>query len=229
MQNKKRLHKHLLAIYVLYFVVLIIGFAASFAPNFSRGWRDAQTTMHEDMTRGGVRSYYVHAPIAITQSAPLIIDGLPEGVTPSVSEISMKVKVNEIYTMENSVKSMANNGYAYLLIVVTALSYLAILVLITLIINSLRKSIRDEQPLKDRNIMLTRIIGVLIIVAELCETASKYINMQEASRLLEGTNLQVAQTIPLSYWNIVMGILFLFMAEVISITTQLSEEQKLTI
>ena len=36
MQNKKRLHKHLLLIYIIYFAALIVGFAASFVPDFSR-------------------------------------------------------------------------------------------------------------------------------------------------------------------------------------------------
>ena len=51
----------------------------------------------------------------------------------------------------------------------------------------------------------------------------------EAVRLLEGTSFEVVQTFPLSYWNVIVGILFLFMAEVLSLGTQLSEEQKLTI
>ncbi len=230
MQNKKRLHKHLLAIYVLYFAVLIIGFVASFAPGFAKGWRSGQDTLAADMTRGGVRSYFVSAPISCAKwGENLTIENLPENVTPCVSKLHMRVEVNEIYTIHNSLKVMANSGWAYLMSLINALSYLAVLVLIALIINSLRKSIRDEQPLKDRNITLTRIIGLLIIVAELCDTAAHYINIKEAARLLEGTTFTVAESFPLSYWDIIMGILFLFMAEVISISTQLSEEQKLTI
>ena len=48
MQNKKRLHRHLLLIYIIYFAALIVGFAASFVPDFSRGWRDAQDTTAPD-------------------------------------------------------------------------------------------------------------------------------------------------------------------------------------
>ena len=59
MQNKKRLHRHLLLIYIIYFAALIVGFAASFVPDFSRGWRDAQDTLeimeeHCDWSQGGV-------------------------------------------------------------------------------------------------------------------------------------------------------------------------------
>ena len=50
MQNKKRLHKHLLLIYIIYFAALIVGFAASFVPDFSRGWRDAQDTLEIEIS-----------------------------------------------------------------------------------------------------------------------------------------------------------------------------------
>ena len=189
MQNKKRLHKHLLMIYIIYFAALIVGFAASFVPDFSRGWRNAQNTLEMEIPQGGIRSYYVSAPF----------------------------------------KVMGNNSFCYLLMVITGLSYLTILVLIALIINSLRKSIRDEQPLRHSNILRTRAIGILILVGELSEAFMKYLNNNEAVRLLEGTSFEVVQTFPLSYWNVIVGILFLFMAEVLSLGTQLSEEQKLTI
>ena len=42
MQNKRRLYKHLMIIYVFYFVALVIGFLSTIAPSFSSGWREAQ-------------------------------------------------------------------------------------------------------------------------------------------------------------------------------------------
>ena len=203
MQNKKRLHKHLLMIYIIYFAALIVGFAASFVPDFSRGWRNAQNTLEMEIPQGGIRSYYVSAPVIRSAGEPI--------------------------GMGNAFKVMGNNSFCYLLMVITGLSYLTILVLIALIINSLRKSIRDEQPLRHSNILRTRAIGILILVGELSEAFMKYLNNNEAVRLLEGTSFEVVQTFPLSYWNVIVGILFLFMAEVLSLGTQLSEEQKLTI
>ena len=226
MQNKKRLHKHLLLIYIIYFAALIVGFAASFVPDFSRGWRDAQDTLEIEIPQGGIRSYYVSAPVVRKAGE---IEGLPATVEPTISRIDLRVQVDEAYTLLNAFKVMGNNVYCYLLMVITGLSYLTILVLIALIINSLRKSIRDEQPLRHSNILRTRAIGILILVAELSEALMKYISNTEAARLLEGTSFEVVGTFPLSYWNVIVGILFLFMAEVFSLGTQLSEEQKLTI
>lgn len=229
MQNKKKLYKHLMIIYIIYFAALIIGFTASFVPNFSRGWSSAEDTLTSDQTTGGIRSYYVMAPLQLSGKEMIGIEGLPENITPSISQLELRVTVNEGYTLGNAFKVMADNGYAYLLTMVSMFSYLAIFILIALIINSLRKSIRDEQPLRHSSIIRTRFIGALILVAELSEMLMKYIHNMEASRLLAGTSFEVSHQFPLDYWNIIVGILFLFMAELISISTQLSEEQKLTI
>ena len=182
-----------------------------------------------EIPQGGIRSYYVSAPVIRSAGEPIGIDNLPENITPTISRLDLKVTVDEAYTLGNAFKVMGNNVYCYLLMVITGLSYLTILVLIALIINSIRKSIRDEQPLRHSNILRTRAIGILILVGELSEAFMKYLNNNEAVRLLEGTSFEVVQTFPLSYWNVIVGILFLFMAEVLSLGTQLSEEQKLTI
>ena len=71
MQNKKRLHRLLLLIYIIYFAALIVGFAASFVPDFSRGWRDAQDTLEIEIPQGGIRSYYVSAPVVRKAAEPV--------------------------------------------------------------------------------------------------------------------------------------------------------------
>ena len=190
MQNKKRLHKHLLMIYIIYFAALIVGFAASFVPDFSRGWRNAQNTLEMEIPQGGIRSYYVSAPVIRSAGEPIGIDNLPENITPTISRLDLKVTVDEAYTLGNAFKVMGNNSFCYLLMVITGLSYLTILVLIALIINSLRKSIRDEQPLRHSNILRTRAIGILILVGELSEAFMKYLNNNEAVRLLTQAKLR---------------------------------------
>ena len=159
MQNKKRLHRHLLLIYIIYFAALIVGFAASFVPDFSRGWRDAQDTLEIEIPQGGIRSYYVSAPVVRKAAEPVVIEGLPASIEPTISRIDLRVQVDEAYTLGNAFKVMGNNVYCYLLMVITGLSYLTILVLIALIINSLRKSIRDEQPLRHSNIVFYGLVN----------------------------------------------------------------------
>lgn len=183
MQNKRRLYKHLMIIYVFYFVALVIGFLSTIAPSFSSGWREAQQTMDTDFTQGDVRTYYVYAPLRASGSELPAVEGVGANTSVSVDNVRLRVTVPEKYTVSNSLKVMANNGFAYLLSMLTGVAYLAVFILIALIINSLRKSIRDEQPLRHGNIGRTRAIGILM----------------------------------------------LFMAEVLVVGTQLSEEQKLTI
>ena len=222
MQNKRRLYKHLMIIYVFYFVALVIGFLSTIAPSFSSGWREAQQTMDTDF----VRTYYVYAPLRASGSELPAVEGVGANTSVSVDNVRLRVTVPEKYTVSNSLKVMANNGFAYLLSMLTGVAYLAVFILIALIINSLRKSIRDEQPLRHGNIGRTRAIGILMLVAALSES---FINIREAATLLQGSALQVDTTFPLNYWNIIVGILMLFMAEVLVVGTQLSEEQKLTI
>lgn len=229
MQNKRRLYKHLMIIYVFYFVALVIGFLSTIAPSFSSGWREAQQTMDTDFTQGDVRTYYVYAPLRASGSELPAVEGVGANTSVSVDNVRLRVTVPEKYTVSNSLKVMANNGFAYLLSMLTGVAYLAVFILIALIINSLRKSIRDEQPLRHGNIGRTRAIGILMLVAALSESFMKYINIREAATLLQSSALQVDTTFPLNYWNIIVGILMLFMAEVLVMGTQLSEEQKLTI
>ena len=113
--------------------------------------------------------------------------------------------------------------------VVLLLAKLSILILVALIINILRKSVRDEQPLPGRIIIYTRAVGFLLILAEVCTGVGFYIYQSTTRTFLEDSPLQVAASFPLNYWNIVMAILVLFSAEVFSIGSRLSEEQKLTI
>lgn len=228
MQNKKKLHKHLLFIYVIYFVALIVGFLASFVPGFSRGWQNAESSIAREELQGG-RSYYVSAPLVHDEQGDPAITGLPANVTPNIDQLHLRVSVPENYSADNIFKVLANSGWAYLMMAIAGFSYLAIFVLIALIINSLRKSIRDEQPIRHSNIARTRAIGVLILAAELCRALMQYINNCEAAELLAGSPYEVASCFPIDYWNVIVGILFLFMAEVFSVGIQLSEEQKLTI
>jgi len=68
-----------------------------------------------------------------------------------------------------------------------------------------------------------------LIVWELANAFILHINQCNAVELLAGTQYEVLNRFPLNYWNLIIGMLFLFMAEVFAIGTQLSEEQKLTI
>lgn len=232
MQNKRKLHKHLIIIYILYFAVLIGGVLLRL-PNFSRGFQIgmAQAQREAVANESGAptqHSYMLQAEL-INPQGNLQIDGLPKEMEVISTSLYLSVHEPGAMTVENAFRIHADSKVAYGLVLFSGLSFLAVLVFIALIINSLRISIREELPLSHSNIRRTRIIGILLIVSELCNTAFAYINQQKAVELLAQGPYEVLTSISVNYWNIIMGLLFLFMAEVFTIGTQLSEEQKLTI
>ena len=117
----------------------------------------------------------------------------------------------------------------YALLMLSGLSFIAIVVLMFLIIHSLRRSIREERTLEQRNVWLLRTIGALTILAELFQDIVNWRMAHRAAELLADSGYAVDTMFHVSYTNIIMGILILFAAEVFAIGRNLSEEQRLTI
>ncbi len=228
MQNKKRLYKHLIIIYILYFIVLVAGFMLKTIPNFTSGFDAGMALAERELDQGDTHSYYLAADVR-NSSGYIEVEGLPENVETYLARLYVQVSDPGAFTLNNAFRVQADSGYAYLLLLVSGCSFLAVIVLIALMINSLRRSIRDEQPLRNSNIVRTRMIGILLIVQELANAFILHINQCKAVELLAGTQYEVLNRFPLNYWNLIIGMLFLFMAEVFAIGTQLSEDQKLTI
>lgn len=228
MQNKKRLYKHLIVIYILYFIVLVAGFMLNTIPSLTKGFDAGRAQAERELDQGNTHSYYVATDVR-NPSGYIEVEGLPENVETYLARLYVRVSDPGAFTLNNALRVQADNGYAYLLLVVSGCSFLLVIVLIALMINSLRKSIRDEQPLRHSNIVRTRLVGMLLIVSELANALILYINQCKAVELLADTQYEVLTRFPLDYWNLIVGVLFLFMAEVFAVGTQLSEEQKLTI
>lgn len=189
---------------------------------------------HSDAGKHGIaqHTYFLAARLQNDQSNEILFP--IETGHASISTEAEYTGVNiYVKTDENSdptvVRALNKINYTLLLFIPALLAKLSILILVALIINILRKSVRDEQPLPGRIIIYTRAVGFLLILAEVCAGFGVYIYHCTARTLLEGSPLQVAASFPLNYWNIVMAILVLFSAEVFSIGSRLSEEQKLTI
>jgi len=109
------------------------------------------------------------------------------------------------------------------------LAYLTIIALMFLIINSVRRSIREERTLDKRNVWYLRAIGGLAIATELMDGLVVWTMNRRAAELLAGSQYTVDTAFHLSYSTIIIGILIIFAAEVFAIGQNLSEEQKLTI
>ena len=214
-KQKKSLRRHLLVIYIFYFLALAAGFIHSFVPHVSSslatGWQAASEDIRMQEKHGiAQHTYFLAARLQNAQSDETLFP--IETGHASISTEAEYTGVNiYVKTDENSdptvVRTLNRINYILLLSIPALLAKLSILILVALIINILRKSVRDEQPLPGR----------IIIYQSTTRT------------FLEDSPLQVAASFPLNYWNIVMAILVLFSAEVFSIGSRLSEEQKLTI
>jgi hypothetical protein len=240
MQQKKSLKLRLLVIYITFFVVLIASVVYNFLPDFSRG-TDVGTNIGNEIAQSwntqNPRATYLLMDVPTLQPE---MDTPIEGVADS-EEMTVKARITRMDILvekkapaETSVFSLAfgvlgGSPAVYLLTILGAFSYAAIIVLMFLIIHSLRRSIRDELPLNSRNIGRTRLIGALIIFAEVCRAVSLWLMNGKAAELLAGTDIIIDTSFPISYWNILIGVLVLFTAEVFAIGYRLSEEQKLTI
>ena len=220
-KQKKSLRRHLLVIYIFYFLALAAGFIHSFVPHVSSslatGWQAASEDIRMQEKHGiAQHTYFLAARLQNAQSDETLFP--IETGHASISTEAEYTGVNiYVKTDENSdptvVRTLNRINYILLLSIPALLAKLSILILVALIINILRKSVRDEQPLPGRIIIYTR----------------SYIYQSTTRTFLEDSPLQVAASFPLNYWNIVMAILVLFSAEVFSIGSRLSEEQKLTI
>lgn len=173
-KQKKSLRRHLLVIYIFYFLALAAGFIHSFVPHVSSslatGWQAASEDIRMQEKHGiAQHTYFLAARLQNAQSDETLFP--IETGHASISTEAEYTGVNiYVKTDENSdptvVRTLNRINYILLLSIPALLAKLSILILVALIINILRKSVRDEQPLPGRIIIYTRAVGFLLILAE---------------------------------------------------------------
>lgn len=236
MQNKKSLLRRLLALYVTFFVVLIVSFAHSL-PIFSRGYSDGAEIGNEIMKNwalGAPRQVYMLNQIPVHATGEALRGGEagdPTTVRSYVSNLSLLVEEEAPgrSAMQLAFSTIGGSPWLYLMVMIVPACFLAIVVMMFLIIGSLRRSIREERSLERRNVGLLRAIGALTIFVELLQDTTAWIMARRAAGVLAGTQYTVDTQLHISYSTIITGILILFAAEVFAIGRNLSEEQRLTI
>lgn len=237
MQNKKSLLQRLLVLYVTFFIVLVISIAHNLLPDFFRGFT-AGSQMGSEIVNswesGTPRLFYVLNNIPLRdRPSQTVAPALPEVLSAEVHAEHLQLFVVEEAPTDSVMRlafsSVGGHPWMYALLMLSGLSFIAIVVLMFLIIHSLRRSIREERTLEQRNVWLLRAIGALTILAELFQDIVNWRMAHRAAELLSGSDYAVDTMFHVSYTNIIMGILILFAAEVFAIGRDLSEEQRLTI
>ena len=234
--DKRSLNRRLLLLYVCYFIIIAAGFLHSYMPMFSRGFAAGLDAAQQEIesSRQGIEKRWYLFPIrqALLDEQTLALDSQYDnvGIEIGAYDAVASVRVSSADPDNDEALCMVARNYrkAMAASIGVSLSWLAILVLIGVIINSLRRSIRDQRTLSDRNIIYMRIIGGLIIVSELLNALAYNVGQRTVAAISREA-VSFAGAFPIEYGNIVLGVLVLFSAEVFAIGALLSEEQKLTI
>ena len=123
----------------------------------------------------------------------------------------------------------AFNSYSIVYGLLAMMTYAAIFFILFVIIGSLRKSIRNDDVFRKSNIALTRAIGILLIAASLLFSLMSWLEARAAAPYFAGSPYAINTAFPFNFGEIIMGVLIFIIAEIFSISSTLSEEQKLTI
>ena len=222
MTTKKSQLRRLLAIYTLFMLLLLGGFAHSYS-NFIRGFRTGYQTAESWTSEGGYYKYLL-LDIPVSTAPEKVVEASCD------TDCSAEIMTDRVHVVvrkasdENPIllafRSLGDSGYLYWAILLLPLAKLSIFVLMGIIFAWRRNR---------RNILYTRLIGFILIGSEVLEGLIGWCMRTGAAEALKGSALTVDVSFPLSYWNLLMGVLMLFMAEVFAIGTRLGEEQKLTI
>ena len=234
MHNKKSLLQRLLVIYIAFFSILTISVVhnvfGEYGDAFMSGWNKA--TIDEQIEANGGKVAYAESiySIKIENKIPVAI----ETIEVPIDNLDIHAVTSHVdITLTDHTAGWDDFKSSNIITMLLALLYIGFLItIITLmfkIINSIRRSIKEEEVLSSKNIWYMRNIGILTIVITLMDNLIEYGFQLEAAQVLANTNLIVDTTFSISYAPIIMGIIIIFTAEVFAIGHNLSEEQKLTV
>lgn len=230
MKTKKVILRRMTALYVVFFVVIALGIVRSFAESgdtvhvgFNDGWNNTMTAPDSDNV-GFI--YELRTTRGTAYDIP-VCGGGTDSVTvcarPALLDIRVEMPDGEQTT------GMSSNTYAGLYIVLAALLYGSIFVILFIVIGSLRRSIRRDDVFQKSNIALTRTIGILLIAASLLFSLASWLEAKAAAPYFANGPYVIDTSFPFNMGEIMLGVLIFIIAEIFSISSMLSEEQKLTI
>ncbi len=230
--EKRALNRRLTLIYIGYFLLLAMAFACSFLPlwriglnnGYKLGSLEARSFDREQFYMVGVR--------------PLPLNHLPDAIAQADEHISIQltpfeafatIRVNCEQAAEGLVEQLNHHSLTiFLLNFLSMTLWLAIIVLMALIINSMRCSIRDQRPLPAKNILYMRLIGGFILISVGIEWMVLHLGHKMVGLASGSMPEAFARVIP-DYTTAMLGLLIVFASEIFSVGSRLSEEQKLTI
>lgn len=227
--EKSALNRRLMVIYVGYFLLLAVSFVSSTMPLMSVGYKSGAALAH--LEEQDQKCYMVAVrPIPMANPDLSALKEVEHGyLSMNPYEGFVAVALDPNSAPESLIEKMDRNAMTIFAVnLVILLCWVVIYVLIALIINSMRCSIRDQHPLPQRNILYMRLIGGFILLNVFCEWLTLHLGHQMVALSYGSMPEGFEQVIP-SYIIAILALLVILSAEIFSVGSKLSEEQKLTI
>lgn len=229
--------RRLLMIYIGFFALLACSFLFDFLPSLSQGLSNGielGNEINEAYQDEEPKQFYMLLNIPLSGSEGVELTPVTANTQITAYPTTIALEVTEPVAADQGVNQIAfaaigNSPLTYILMIGSALCFPIIVVLMFLIIRSVRRSIREEEPLAKRNALLLRAIALLTILSELLGKLGLWQMAKRAAVLLAESDYTVNTTFHLNYGILLMGLLLLFSAEIFVIGRDLGEEQKLTI
>ena len=229
--------RRLLMIYIGFFALLACSFLFDFLPSLSQGVSsgiELGNEINEAYQDEEPKQFYMVLNIPLNGSEGVELTPITADTQITAYPTTIALEVTEPMVADQGVNQIAfaaigNSPLTYILMIGSALCFPIIVVLMFLIIRSVRRSIREEEPLAKRNALLLRAIALLTILSELLGKLGLWQMAKRAAALLAESDYVVDTTFHLNYGILLMGLLLLFSAEIFVIGRDLGEEQKLTI
>ncbi len=242
MKSKKEVLGRLLTIYILFLVMVVLSVLSRVIPDLTRGFNDGMVLsgeIQESMTEGESVQHYILYDIPIKYSATQLVGGESDSAEQQspridcyVSKVDLTVEEpveGDLSALKYAFGTVGGSVWYYVVAWLMIIAYISIILLLALIINSLRRSIRNSCEVSILNVLYTRIVAALIIVTELVDASMVYSMKLKAAELLNNSGVVVDTSFSPDFWVVILGVVVLFMAEVFAISHYISEEQKLTI
>ena len=234
MKSKKIILRRITTLYVVFFVVIVFGIIQTVSrfsgEDFNTGRNDARRMVAAEKMEDGRNVELLYELRVATSTTDFDIP-IYRNDADNVTLRARPALLDLVAVMPDGVSlgGFAFNSYSITYGILAMLIYAAIFVILFVIIGSLRKSIRNDDVFRKSNIALTRAIGILLIAASLLFSLMSWLEARAAAPYFAGSPYAINTAFPFNFGEIIMGVLIFIIAEIFSISSTLSEEQKLTI
>lgn len=224
MQHKSKILLRLNIFYGVFLTVLLFSigstlFSHDFQIGFQEGLRQNMEACQPDNTKTDIYIEISLARKAGQYNFPINCTDSTVRISARITQIDALIKGNH-----STVRSLIRD----LLQTLGVFCYVIIVVILTLILYSIRKSLKRGDIFNRDNIKLIRAIGILIITSSLLINLGRYLEIQQIIKLLEGTEWHPVWN-GIEYKEIILGLVILVIGEIFAVGYDISEEQKLTI